>query len=101
MRRIYADRRRLLLEQVQQKLAPYASFQNHQAGMQVTVMLAPGLDDRKITMEALRRGVQLSPLSSHYGDGDARQGLLLGFCPFDKSEIVTTVDTLHDILKAQ
>jgi GntR family transcriptional regulator/MocR family aminotransferase len=101
VRRIYADRRRLLLEQVQQKLTPYASFQDHQAGMQVTVMLAPGLDDRKIAREALRLGVQLSPLSSHYGAGGARQGLLLGFCPFDESEIVTNIDTLHDILKAQ
>ena len=101
VRRIYADRRKLLLELLQQKLSQHVSFQDHQAGMQVCALLAPGLDDQAIAELALARGVQVSPLSSHYGGGDVQQGLLLGFCCFDESEISTNIDVLSDIIKAQ
>jgi GntR family transcriptional regulator/MocR family aminotransferase len=101
VRRIYADRRKLLLELLQQKLSQHVSFQDHQAGMQVCALLAPGLDDQAIAELALARGVQVSPLSSHYGGGDVQQGLLLGFCCFDESEISTNIDVLSDIIEAQ
>ena len=101
VRRIYAERRRVLLGLVEKKLSAYASFQDHQAGMQVTIRLRPGLDDQVIAARAQDRGLQLSPLSSHYGDGDAQSGLLLGFCAFNHEEIVANVDTLADIIKSE
>ena len=101
VRRIYADRRKLLLELLQQKLSQHVSFQDHQAGMQVCVLLAPGLDDQAIAELALARGVQVSPLSSYYSDGDAQQGLLLGFCCFDETEIRANIDVLTGIIETQ
>jgi GntR family transcriptional regulator/MocR family aminotransferase len=101
VRRIYADRRRLLLELLQRKLGRHVSFQDHQAGMQICILLASGLDDRAIAAQAQAQGVQVAPLSSHYGGGDAQQGLLLGFCPFDESEIRANVDALCTIIDAQ
>ena len=101
VRRVYADRRRLLLELVEQKLSAHASFQDHQAGMQVTIKLRPGLDDRVIAAQAQHRGLQLSPLSAHYGDGVAQSGLLLGFCPYDHEEIHANVETLADIIETE
>ncbi len=101
VRRIYADRRRLLLELVQQKLSRFVSLRDHQAGMQVTVMLASGLDDRKISALASTRGVLVAPLSSYYGAGKTRDGLLLGFCPYTEDEIKHNIAILCEICDAQ
>jgi GntR family transcriptional regulator/MocR family aminotransferase len=101
VRRIYADRRKLLLELIEQKLSPYASFQDHQAGMQVAIKLVDGIDDQTIALAAQARQIQVSPLSSHYGGGGAQTGLLLGFCPFDEAEIRTNIDVLTSIIEAQ
>jgi GntR family transcriptional regulator/MocR family aminotransferase len=101
VRRIYADRRRLLLELVKQRLARYASFEDHQAGMQVALRLAPGLDDHAIALQAQAVGVQVAPLSAYYGGGSAQQGLLLGFCPFDEAEIRSNIEQLAEVLAAQ
>jgi GntR family transcriptional regulator/MocR family aminotransferase len=101
VRRTYADRRKLLLGLLQHKLSRHVSFQDHQAGMQVCALLAPGLDDTEIAELALARGVQVSPLSPYYGGGKAQQGLLLGFCSFDETEIRAKVDVLSDIIELQ
>jgi GntR family transcriptional regulator/MocR family aminotransferase len=99
VRRIYADRRRLLLELVQQKLAQQVSLQDHQAGMQVTLTLAPGFDDRKLAAQLRARGVLASPLSYYYGAGKAQNGLLIGFCPYTEDEIKNNVTILEQVLK--
>jgi len=101
MRRIYADRRRLLLELVQQHLSRYASFTDHQAGMQLVLRLAPTLDDQRIAAQAQAVGAQVAPLSAYYGGGGAQQGLLLGFCPFDETEIRRNVERLAEVIAAQ
>jgi GntR family transcriptional regulator/MocR family aminotransferase len=100
VRRIYADRRRILLDQLQQKLSPYLSLQDHQAGMQVTVKLAPGLDDQAIAAQARAKGTLVSPLSSHYGDGEAQSGLLLGFCAYTEPEIIANIASLAEIMES-
>ena len=101
VRRIYAERRRLLLELVEQKLSAWASFQDHQAGMQVTISLLCGFDDEAIAKAAQLEGVQVAALSPYYGDGAAQPGLLLGFCCFDESEIRSNIDVLTAIIEAQ
>jgi GntR family transcriptional regulator/MocR family aminotransferase len=101
VRRIYAERRRLLLELVEQKLSAWASFQDHQAGMQFTINLLSGFDDQAIAKAAQLKGVQVAALSPYYGDGAAQPGLLLGFCCFDESEIRSNVDVLAAIIEAQ
>jgi len=101
VRRIYADRRRLLLELLQHRLCAHLSYTDHQAGMQVTARLAPGLDDREIAAAALVRGVQTAALSTHFGGGAAQSGLLLGFCPFEEAEIRTSIEILAEIIEAR
>jgi GntR family transcriptional regulator/MocR family aminotransferase len=98
VRRIYADRRRVLVDGIQRRLARYVDFEDHQAGMQITVGLAPGYDDLEIAARARARGVPVTPLSIYYAGDDRRQGLLLGFCPYTEEEIGARVDTLADIL---
>jgi GntR family transcriptional regulator/MocR family aminotransferase len=85
---------------VQQKLSPYVSLQDHQAGMQVTVKLAAGLDDQEIAAQARAKGIIVSPLSSHYGAGDPQSGLLLGFCPYTEQEIIANIASLAEIVES-
>ena len=101
VRRIYAERRRLLLELVEQKLSAWASFQDHQAGMQFTISLLPGFDDQAIAKAAQLKGVQVAALSPYYGDGAAQSGLLLGFCCFNETEIRANIEILSAIIEAQ
>jgi GntR family transcriptional regulator/MocR family aminotransferase len=101
VRRIYAERRKLLLELVEQKLSHYAAFHDHQAGMHVAIELGCGFDDQAIALAAQAQGVQVAPLSSHYGGGAAKTGLLLGFCPFDEVEIRHNLEVLTAIIEVQ
>lgn len=102
VRRIYADRRRVLLDCLQRDLPGYLEFTDHQAGMQIAAMLPGWLDDHDISDQARQRGVLVAPLSSYYGDNSAqvRQGLLLGFCPLDEKEIRDSVKILGEIIEA-
>lgn len=99
VRRIYADRRRVLLEQIDKKLSPWVTCEDHQAGMQVTVRLEPGTDDKRVTAEARADGVLLAPLSYYYADSVEANGLLLGFCPCTEDEIVANIETLARIMR--
>jgi len=101
VRRIYAERRKLLLELVEQQLSGYATFRDHQAGMQLVIEFTCSLDDQAIALAAQEQGVQVTPLSSYYGGGGAKAGLLLGFCPFEESEIRNNITVLTSILEAQ
>ena len=71
----------------------------HQAGMQITVKLSPGLDDRQIELAAKDRGVVVSALSSYYANSQSENGLLLGFCPFNEAEIVASIETLSKLIE--
>jgi len=69
--------------------------------MQVTVTLAPGIDDREVSALARARGVLVSPLSAYYGAGPPQSGLLLGFCPYTEEEIKANISVLGEVLSAQ
>jgi GntR family transcriptional regulator/MocR family aminotransferase len=100
VRRVYADRRRVLVDGLRGRLAQWLEFDDHHAGMQITVRLAPGLDDREIAADAARLGLRVTPLSIYYGGGDAVQGLLLGFCAYTEAEIDTQIEILATILES-
>lgn len=99
VRRIYADRRRLLLDLLQKELGQHIELQDHLAGMQVTVRLSPEFDDHTICRQANDSGVRISPLSSYYGGGNPENGLLLGFCPYTEQEIRTNIEVLAGLFK--
>jgi GntR family transcriptional regulator/MocR family aminotransferase len=100
VRRIYAERRRILIDQLQLKLSDYVSFQDHQAGMQISVELAAGINDQEITRLAKTKGLAMSPLSSHYGGGNSKQGLVLGFCGYTESELNANVEILKQVIES-
>ena len=99
VRRTYHERRRLLIDLLQQKLAPYLEFDDHQAGMLLTARFRKNMDDREIARLCRDGGVNFPALSEYYSQPPAQRGLLLGFCPFDDSEIRNNIEILHGVLK--
>ena len=100
-RRVYAERRKLLLDLLRNDFASYGDFVDHQAGMQIALQLNPGYDDHRIAEQARAVGARVTPLSAYFGGGDPKPGLLLGFCPFDETEIRHNVKQLLRVLQQQ
>ena len=79
MRPIYAERRRVLIAELERQLGDNVTIIGDQAGMHLAIFLAPGRDDRKIAATAARQSLWLSALSSSYVGKTPRHGFVLGF----------------------
>ncbi len=100
VRRVYGDRRGLLLELLHEKLSRWLSFDDHQAGMQICTRLVADLDDGDVARRARQSGMIIPRLSSYYGAQPVEQGLLLGFCPYREDEIRTAVAQLVRVVES-
>ncbi len=98
-RRIYGERRKLMIALLQEKLGDIVTVEDHTAGMQLLAALPDTSDDEKIVRQARDKGVEVNSLSSHYAQGKKRKGLILGFCGFDKKEICQNIDVLNKIIR--
>ncbi|MCP5082936.1 MAG: PLP-dependent aminotransferase family protein [Alphaproteobacteria bacterium] len=102
MRRLYARRRALLLDQLLEKCSGLVTPQPANSGMHIVVSIEPILRARHSDVEICRRlrqdGIEAQPLSSFYAagfdPGAAGQGLLLGFSGFEEKELEVSVTAL-------
>ncbi|CUH82063.1 HTH-type transcriptional regulatory protein GabR [Tritonibacter multivorans] len=101
VRRIYGQRRKLLLDRLRQDFADFGHFQDHQAGMQLVFHLNPPFHDIDIAAKAARLGVRTPPLSAVCAKAQGRNGLMLGFSGFDEDEITAALDLLHSCFVAE
>ncbi len=99
-RRIYGERRKLMLNLLQEKLGDVLTVEDHAAGMQLMAALPEASDDEKIVERARDKGLILNSLSSHYAQGKIRKGLVLGFCGFNEIEIRDNIDILNKIIRS-
>jgi GntR family transcriptional regulator / MocR family aminotransferase len=87
MRRLYARRQAMLIELCEDRLAPWISVSANDTGMQLLARLRPPWDDRTVAAAALRRGVDVQPVSINYRYQVPEHGLLLGFAALDEKEM--------------
>ena len=107
MRRLYARRRALLLDQLVEKCSELLTPQPANSGMHIVVSLAPGLSarrsDAQICLHLRERGIEAQALSAFYAQpsepGQAGQGLLLGFSGFEEAELEAAVTKLGAALQ--
>jgi GntR family transcriptional regulator / MocR family aminotransferase len=78
-RLLYSERRKALVESIQQEFGSALEVHGTQAGMHLTVTLPEGLSDQEISERAARKGLWLPPLSPSYLGESPRQGFILGF----------------------
>jgi GntR family transcriptional regulator/MocR family aminotransferase len=99
-RRIYSERRKILLTALQENLGDIVTVEDHAAGMQLLVALPDNFDDQLIVKAARKQGVVVNALSSHYAVGKPRKGLVLGFCGFVEEEILTSVSVIDRVIRS-
>ncbi len=99
IRRIYGERRKTLIDCLRTELGETLSFEDHQAGMLLTVKLPDNYDDIAIAKEARAENILISALSTYYAGGDKHKGLLISFCAYENEEIVENIFKLKNILK--
>jgi GntR family transcriptional regulator / MocR family aminotransferase len=95
MRRLYARRQATLIRLCEDRLAPWISVSTNDTGMQLLARLRPPWDDREVAGAALRRGVDVQPVSINYRYQVPEHGLLLGFAALDEKAMIGAVAGLE------
>jgi GntR family transcriptional regulator/MocR family aminotransferase len=98
MRPIYANRRQMLVAEIERELGDVATITGDAAGMHLAVFLSGIADDRAIAARAAAESLYLSPLSASYIGGAPRQGLVLGFGNTREAQIAPAVRQLSRLV---
>jgi GntR family transcriptional regulator/MocR family aminotransferase len=99
MRKLYAERREVLLEELQRGFGDVCTIVGAEAGMHVTVLIRGVMRDRDVAAKARREGLQLSPLSLSYAGTETQQGFVLGFGNASVDQIAEGVHRLKKCLR--
>ncbi len=91
MRPIYAERRRVLMGELERELGDQLQIVGDEAGMHLATFLAGNRNDREIAAKAARQSLCLSSLSSLYLGSASRRGFVLGFGNAKANEISQAV----------
>jgi GntR family transcriptional regulator/MocR family aminotransferase len=83
MRRIYAERRQLFIEQFAHHLGSLMDLRRTDSGIQLVGLFRDRLDDRAVAQAAQAEGVNVSALSLQYRGRAPHSGLLMGFAAAD------------------
>ena len=79
MRRIYGERRNVLVESIRVEFGDFLRVHGSSAGMHISVSLPEGFNDLQISERALEQKLVLWPLSSYYAGEKPLHGFVLGF----------------------
>ena len=99
MRELYAERLGVLLESSRSRLSGLLEIPSVEAGLQMVGWLAPGIRADDAAEEAIKREVEVIPLSRYSSHRYRRQGLLLGFAAVDSRELRRGVEQLARALE--
>ena len=101
MRRIYAERRRLFIEQFDLHLGKWLKLQRVDSGIQLVALFHKPCDDQKIALRAAKSNVNVSPLSLQYNSRKSPRGLLFGFSAADEKTTRSAMQRLAQILNVE
>ncbi|CAK9885479.1 MAG: HTH-type transcriptional regulatory protein GabR [Candidatus Erwinia impunctatus] len=98
MRQLYAYRRSLLVNQLQQKVGEHLQIIDHQHGMQLAAVFRHKKNnENQLTLEARKHDLILPRLANSYMGHSAQQGWLLGFSALQGQAIIEGVDKLASL----
>ena len=98
MRRIYAERRRLFIEQFDLHLGNWMKLQRVDSGIQLVGLFHLRRDDQKIAARAAKSNINVSPLSLQYHSRKSPRGLLFGFAAADEKATRLAMQRLARVL---
>ena len=99
MRPIYAERRRLLVGELERELGDQLEIVGDEAGMHLATFLASNRNDREIAAKAAQQSLCLSSLSSFYLGSASRRGFVLGFGNTKANDISQAVRHLKRLVQ--
>jgi GntR family transcriptional regulator/MocR family aminotransferase len=79
LRRLYGEKRSILVEELSGRLDSRARYSAVQAGLHVLVYLDPAMDEERVVREAAVRGVRVYPGAPFHLVDDPPPSILLGF----------------------
>ena len=100
MRSAYMERRDALLRGLASHCGDLLTVHNSDAGLHVTALLRPGLDDHDVVARLAQRGLAAIPLSRSYVGPARQQGLLLGFGCTTSQRLLDSTPILGELLRA-
>ena len=98
MRRIYGERRNMLVECIRAEFGEFLKVHGTSAGMHVSVTLPEGVSDMEICGRASDQKLLLWPLSQYYSGKTPLQGFVLGFGSTSTEQIPDAVRRLHALV---
>jgi GntR family transcriptional regulator/MocR family aminotransferase len=98
MRRVYQQRRDVLIAALGQKLGEALAFSTPSGGMALWAEVAGGIDVDAWALRARQRGLIVHPGRHFAFDEKSRPALRLGFAALDEREIEIAVTRLADAL---
>jgi GntR family transcriptional regulator/MocR family aminotransferase len=101
MREVYAERLSILIHEGRQRLTGLLEISDIEAGLQTVGWLRDGLDGESVAREAVKRDLELTPLSRYSRGRSPREGLQLGFASVDGDEIRRGIRELAAILEQE
>ncbi|PZF77850.1 PLP-dependent aminotransferase family protein [Aestuariivirga litoralis] len=98
MRRIYAARRRALIEALKQAEGKLFTVDASPAGLMLLLRLPAGVSDEAMVEKLAAKGIEAQSLSSHYAGRKREQGLLLSFAGFSEDDLQQAAAKLIGVL---
>ena len=98
MRRLYRERRDILLDALKNHCSNILEPQQTDAGMHIIADIKNGMSDRLAHLELLNAGIDSLPLSIYYEGSVQRQALVLGFSGVQKKVIPKLVTKMGRVL---
>lgn len=98
MRRLYAERRDMLIETMGQAIPDHLRLQPSDTGLQMVGWLPEDWDDGEIARRAAEAGLEITPLSRLAVERRLPPALLLGFGNFNRQEMRAGATRLANVL---
>jgi GntR family transcriptional regulator/MocR family aminotransferase len=98
MRLLYGERQQILLDVAGRELGSQLEIGPSEAGLHVTGRLATGLDDLRVSAQALRLGIETPALSTYALRRLEQGGLVLGYAGLTVEQIKAGMRVLRRVL---
>jgi GntR family transcriptional regulator / MocR family aminotransferase len=99
MRGVYLGRRNALVAALERDCADLLSIHNAEAGLHLTALLHPGIDDAGVVRQLMDRGLAGGALSNCFLGDVTLRGLLLGFGGSSEAELDRASRLLGEVLQ--
>jgi GntR family transcriptional regulator/MocR family aminotransferase len=96
MRRLYARRQEQFIELCRDALGRWIALAENDSGMQLLGKFTVPFNDCAVAAAALRRGVDVQPVSINYHHGEPEHGLLLGYAALEGRDMQRAIGALQD-----